>query len=514
MIKFLLTETAAEELSDKKHQGPNKDGLSRLGERFQFGLKKASEKAGQVMDDVKEKGRELYDKASDKAKEAVESSWTRRQERTEKEPRYGLPKKTGIERKESRDSSSVIRMGSVPGVDETREWTLFEKNDKCGFKDKNGKVVIPCVYEYIDEYPFLYTEWEEGVDPVTVVCKNGKYGVINSANEIIIPIKYDGISWVPLVNGFSVGKNGKEGITDATGKFIFPLEYDEYRSSSWLDGYIFLRKADQVIVIGENGVIKRRLPYDYIGDFEDVGFGERALVRRNGRWGYIDKNLDEVTPCVNSLNFLSVNCNNTYTAEFSFDNLPKTIESFIKDSPYSFKGHEHQFKKDQKVSPQNIGAIIKILDDDFILQYRSIRHSYLNEIGNIRVVPMDRDREWGSWFHAERGTYASGKKYSPDMVNIRYEDIKVPREGLFIGYNMGKQEQCFRLLIPEGRAFDPSALLIVNNENRLVSSDQAEMTVMYNWQILPYLGCGKVYKDYGKKENMHIWWDGEPVSAD
>ena len=100
------------------------------------------------------------------------------------------------------------------------------------------------------------------------------------------------------------------------------------------------------------------------------------------------------------------------------------------------------------------------------------------------------------------------------MVNIRYEDIKVPREGLFIGYNMGKQEQCFRLLIPEGRAFDPSALLIVNNENRLVSSDQAEMTVMYNWQILPYLGCGKVYKDYGKKENMHIWWDGEPVSAD
>ena len=55
LIKFLLTETAAEELSDKKHQGPNKDGLSRLGERFQFGLKKASEKAGQVMDDVKER---------------------------------------------------------------------------------------------------------------------------------------------------------------------------------------------------------------------------------------------------------------------------------------------------------------------------------------------------------------------------------------------------------------------------------------------------------------------------
>lgn len=59
--------------------------------------------------------------------------------------------------------------------------TLVKKENKYGYIDKKGKVIIPAIYEYA--YPF--------VNGMAYVELNGKSGFINKKGKEIIPIKYN-----------------------------------------------------------------------------------------------------------------------------------------------------------------------------------------------------------------------------------------------------------------------------------------------------------------------------------
>ena len=493
LIKYLLTDILADELSEKAPDDLNGDGTVTLGEKIQYGLKQASKKAGKVVGEAKDKGKDIYDKASAKTKKAVSAAKNKVQELNESA--QGLLKKMGSEKKkEKKQNPSAAK--SMPSDAECKEWERFEENDKWGFKDKSGNVVIPCMYDYI--------EWRFENGRV-VVCIDDKRGVINAANNIVIPIEYDRIDWEYDLHVFVVGNDGGYGLADTYGQFVLPMEYDECRTT-WLEGYILLKKEDYAIVVGENGDIVRELPYDYIGEYETDEFGlEYALVRRDGLWGYLNAELEEEIPCVNNLYVLNIRTKNSIAACFDKDNLPDNIGSLMDDSPCYFEGHEHEFKRDQKISFKNIGALVKLIGQEFIWAYIGERRSYINSIDSIRVIPIEKPEQWREF--AEDEYEDIGEEYSPSKFDIRYEAIEVYDEGLSIIFDTPFSYYSFRLLIPDNGVFDPSSLLIVNREEELHQPDQAEMKVLYKWNTLPYISGGFDYDDEIKIVN--ILWDGE-----
>lgn len=144
---------------------------------------------------------------------------------------------------ESSITSLEGALSPAPATAENVNYERFFFNDKWGFKDENGKIVIPAMYDMV----YLFSE---GLAPVKT---NGKYGFIDKNNIFIIPLMYDIAFW--FSDGLALVKtNGKWGFIDESNNFAIPAIYD--------NAYSF-----------DNG---------------------RAEVKLNGRTFYIDKTGKEV----------------------------------------------------------------------------------------------------------------------------------------------------------------------------------------------------------------------------
>lgn len=111
---------------------------------------------------------------------------------------------------------------------------------KYGFKDKNGKLVIPCEYDDADSFSGGLAKIEKGK----------KYGYIDKQGNVVVPIIYDrggvfkdGIVWVE--------KNGKYGFVNSLGKEITPIAFDDLASSS--NGLACIEMNNKFGFIDKNG---------------------------------------------------------------------------------------------------------------------------------------------------------------------------------------------------------------------------------------------------------------------
>ena len=94
-------------------------------------------------------------------------------------------------------------------------YTKFQRAGKWGFKDQNGKEVIPPIY----------TEALAFKEDMAAVEMNGLFGYINRENVLVIPYKYD------TAGSFSEGwanvtLGEKCGYVDKTGREMVPFIYD------------------------------------------------------------------------------------------------------------------------------------------------------------------------------------------------------------------------------------------------------------------------------------------------
>ena len=88
-------------------------------------------------------------------------------------------------------------------------------NDKYGYKDANGKVVIT------PKYDLAYT-LEEGMAAVRVA---GKYGYIDQNGKVVVSPKYDN-TW-KFIGGFAAVRSGdRYGFIDKRGNEVIPLIYE------------------------------------------------------------------------------------------------------------------------------------------------------------------------------------------------------------------------------------------------------------------------------------------------
>jgi hypothetical protein len=157
------------------------------------------------------------------------------------------------------------------------------------------------------------------VDGFIVVGNNGKYGVINTAGEEVISVKYDEIEFIQNVKEFFVYVDNNVGLLGNDGKTIIkPTEYDTI--SVFYSGDDAKKQLYEVTKNGKYGLLNRdgevviHTEYDQLGlqsnnssDLDSVYntldnnlilFDECIPVKQNAKYGLFDREGNEVAKTV------------------------------------------------------------------------------------------------------------------------------------------------------------------------------------------------------------------------
>jgi len=173
------------------------------------------------------------------------------------------------------------------------------KTNKCGYKDKSGKIVIDAKYDYTKNFT------RGGIAKVNIGGKyfqgnfgDGHWGYIDATGKEVIPIKYDAVGALPFGNDFSEGRvpvelDHKWGYVDsATGKELDSLKYD--KAFAFKEGLGPVKLGDKEGRVDKSGREVIPVIYDEIQKFDS--YKGIAAAKLNGKWGYIDKLGKQVIP--------------------------------------------------------------------------------------------------------------------------------------------------------------------------------------------------------------------------
>jgi hypothetical protein len=131
------------------------------------------------------------------------------------------------------------------------DYLLYAQNGKKGAMDFNGRDLFAEAYEDV-----VYDIHYEQERDIFKVKKNGKWGVVNFENEILLPFEYDSIKFLghwnrPKVKLWVVEKNNIFGVVDENNKIFIPFKY---KGISHLEGNnLWVEDEDKVrykVVLG------------------------------------------------------------------------------------------------------------------------------------------------------------------------------------------------------------------------------------------------------------------------
>lgn len=180
------------------------------------------------------------------------------------------------------------------------EVTLLQRDDKWGIVSDQGKTLVPFRYDEIGAFISIYGKPGTGcaLPHIVKVRLDGKWGYADMCGNEYVPTVYDELpDTLPTsLQFYRIKKDGKYGYLGRTGIEIVPAKYDEapaYLQSSGqndimrrvkaggLYGYISISTGGEVIP----------LRFEYAPEYFT---GEKARVKLNGKWGYIDKTGNEL----------------------------------------------------------------------------------------------------------------------------------------------------------------------------------------------------------------------------
>jgi len=143
---------------------------------------------------------------------------------------------------------------------------------------------------------FVGLSQEESSQKLFPVKVDNKCGYINQQGKIIVPPRFD------FCNVFSEGLAGvsieeKYGYIDESGKIVIPLRFDSFFPESFSEGIapIKLRNQSGKVELGyvdKSGSLKLLQGVSEIDSF----YEGLASVQKNGKYGYIDRNMKFVIP--------------------------------------------------------------------------------------------------------------------------------------------------------------------------------------------------------------------------
>lgn len=196
---------------------------------------------------------------------------------------------------------------------------VFMDYDQCGLINRDGVEVVPCLYNEVtypadgmirvlqdtlygffdtlghQRIPFRYRAasiFSEGLAVVAVDIDSTlvAYGYVDTVGNIAIPPMYEYA--YPFQEGFAVVKNyDRHGLIDKKNREVLPIKYETVTSVS--EGVFFA--GDEYGMALFNRQCKPITGFHYTNI---LGMSESIiLVVRDGRYGYLDLNGKEITPC-------------------------------------------------------------------------------------------------------------------------------------------------------------------------------------------------------------------------
>lgn len=229
---------------------------------------------------------------------------------------------------------SVIKEGPV-----MKDLAFARLAGKCGFINRNGKAVIDCVYDTLIKFrpgyaifvqngkkglvndlgktiiSARYDDMEYFYGHLARVKTGALYGLVDELGQSVLPCKYEEIKrFENSTEALLIKKNNKYGIYDLGGFPMVECKYDSiYADKSKRNVVILVRDGmkesssvyyepsfksvdvAKLIRFDENGKYGLLTPdsqsvyVDPIYDYIDVFYNDIAIVKKNGKWGMINK---------------------------------------------------------------------------------------------------------------------------------------------------------------------------------------------------------------------------------
>ena len=137
---------------------------------------------------------------------------------------------------------------------------------KSGFVNPKGEIVIPCIYDFVSDFGYdrdgdigfdglAYVNIGASEDVRMFIISDGKWGIINTHGEVILPVIYGDISrsienmayivdgnradMFPADGGKAIAKMG---FVNRKGEIVIPVEYDYNYDAYFDEGYVELKK--------------------------------------------------------------------------------------------------------------------------------------------------------------------------------------------------------------------------------------------------------------------------------
>lgn len=172
-------------------------------------------------------------------------------------------------------------MIKIDVICETDEVKVICSNGKYGIADKNDNIIVSCRYD--DIFPF-----DEGLLRIRI---NDRYGFINSYGKEISPCKYEDV-WLSREGLRKVRLNNKFGFIDKDGKEIVPCKYNfawRFEEGFTVVGVALSRFNKKYGFINKKGEELTPCKYEFAERFE----GEIARIYINGKHGFINREGEE-----------------------------------------------------------------------------------------------------------------------------------------------------------------------------------------------------------------------------
>ncbi len=164
---------------------------------------------------------------------------------------------------------------------------LFEENGKWGCLAKNDStVIIPAQYDFAFYFNSSTKE--------AVVVKDGKWGMIDTTNAVVVPFDYDMLDHFDFQNNAVFCKDNRWGkLSRDLEMTYYPLEDLKHRfRQSYRKSFKSICFSNKCGVVNKRGHILIPFWYTMRLDF----LNGRAIAHRNNRYGLIDKENQIVLP--------------------------------------------------------------------------------------------------------------------------------------------------------------------------------------------------------------------------
>ena len=289
------------------------------------------------------------------------------------------------------------------------EYVYLIKNGKNGYAELKGtdevKSLIPCIYDKLESY---------SKNAPMRATYNGKEGMIDGNNKIIIPFEYSNIGKFYNVGAYNmawVEQDGKYGIYNIDGTVIQPWDIEKAYVMNENSGTTYLTFDDfpdpstpyiHIVVNGMTGVLsgktyKTVIPCKY-GYISPV-INERAFYKANNKWGIMDIQNNSIQDAI----YDKIKINNNWLSD-AF-----TTEGIFQDNMYVFIGDKQGMidKNGKAFIPVKYDSL-GVFSENMIVAKCGNLYGYINSNGE-ECIPL---------------TYSHADNFSEGLAAVKNEKGK------------------------------------------------------------------------------------------